>query len=1185
MNPVKFEIIAVDKSKPGTDSAGQNVDVLSTKIEQQKAVLESLQMELKKVQNAASKGAGMRTVEDVVMVDKLQKKINELQITLKELEMQKKQTSTAPIISTGTVDTMDKAIQRSNNLSYSVQQVARELPSLAMGPQMFFLAISNNLPILQDQLRLARQEYNALAAAGQKGVPVWKQVTSSIFSWQTALVAGITLLVMNGKAIGEWMSNLGKSRKEIDANRIAVENLSSARSKGATSAQAELTRLRLLYKATQDDTLAKGERNKAVDELQRKYPSYFGNLSNEAILAGKAATKYTALSKAILAAAKAREYEDKIVENEKEILKAKDERMGAMVESVKAQKDAEASTALYNQLLKDKAPLAQLQLVASQVASATTRIGEYGKKAEEATSKIDALNKVNKRLSSEINPSDLLFNDEKNPVTTKPVEPINDTDLIGDAQIKADKRIEEMRLAIMADSYKKRKLEAQLQFVDEINRIAEEERERLAQLEKARKSGLRITPQQVNGVTDQANTQRGLAKDVLSKKLSEIADEEYKTLTAKYQSYTDKRLGIERQYNEDLRRLIDLRTAAQESGDKQAVDALSRSIAQAMASKGKDTMKLDFEQLTESPEYVRAFEDLRNTGTETLEALMSELQKYKVEAGKNMDPESLREYSLTLQEIIDELESRDIFGVLAQRREELAQAESELAEAQANLGKVQNGGQIVNGAKMDPKSGKLSATYMNEQQALDQVTKAKDKYTKANNNMAKAEKRAKDVVNELCEALKEVGSIIGGQAGEIISLIGEIGQFAMMAMSGVSSASSTASASVKAVEKASVILAIIGAALQIAMKIANMFKEDDGVAAYEKAKKTYESYINILDRVIEKQKELFNLNSDNGKAAYEQAKKLLSDSADTARELGKQYLNAGASHGFLGMGSSASHGVAQNDNISDKAWAQAKAALGSDFYNYGIGDGRMTGLFNLPIELIQKLQKDALLFYSELDDDTRKYLDRLLEVGDKLDAIEHDRMTGLVSIDLESFSSGYLDMLNDLDMSNKDFADKFEDYIKNALLSSIITTKYKGQIDKLYEDWALATDSDNQLTPDEAAKLKKRQQELADALLKEREEMYKTFGFKKDSAEQSAQRGMINGVTEETASKLDGSIISQTNRLISVDETLVDIMQLLDRALGPIMSIAENTKRAAELLEMIQTDISTVRRDGVTIRN
>uniref|UniRef100_UPI0040297755 hypothetical protein n=1 Tax=Alistipes onderdonkii TaxID=328813 RepID=UPI0040297755 len=93
-------------------------------------------------------------------------------------------------------------------LSFQVQQVARELPSLTISAQQFFLAISNNLPMLADELSRARREYKNLKAEGKDGVPVWKQLLKSIASWQTLLVVGITAVTAYGKEIGKFFSQL-----------------------------------------------------------------------------------------------------------------------------------------------------------------------------------------------------------------------------------------------------------------------------------------------------------------------------------------------------------------------------------------------------------------------------------------------------------------------------------------------------------------------------------------------------------------------------------------------------------------------------------------------------------------------------------------------------------------------------------------------------------------------------------------------------------------------------------------------------------------------------------------------------------------------------------------------------------------------------------------------------------------
>lgn len=119
------------------------------------------------------------------------------------------------------------------NLNFQVQQLARELPSLSYGFNVFVGAISNNLPMLVDEVVRARREYAELMKTDpSKAVPVWKQLLSSVFSWQTALVAGITVLTLYSREIGTWIENLFKGEKAVksfkdaldDANDTLIEN-------------------------------------------------------------------------------------------------------------------------------------------------------------------------------------------------------------------------------------------------------------------------------------------------------------------------------------------------------------------------------------------------------------------------------------------------------------------------------------------------------------------------------------------------------------------------------------------------------------------------------------------------------------------------------------------------------------------------------------------------------------------------------------------------------------------------------------------------------------------------------------------------------------------------------------------------------------------------------------------------
>lgn len=108
-----------------------------------------------------------------------------------------------------------------SGLKYNIQQVARELPSLTIGAGQFFLAISNNLPMLVDELNRTKEINKALRDEGKKTVPVWRQVLSGIVSWQTALVVGITLLASYHKEIFGWIKGLwGVNQALMESDEI-----------------------------------------------------------------------------------------------------------------------------------------------------------------------------------------------------------------------------------------------------------------------------------------------------------------------------------------------------------------------------------------------------------------------------------------------------------------------------------------------------------------------------------------------------------------------------------------------------------------------------------------------------------------------------------------------------------------------------------------------------------------------------------------------------------------------------------------------------------------------------------------------------------------------------------------------------------------------------------------------------
>lgn len=226
-----------------------------------------------------------------------------------------------------------------NGLNVQTQQLLRELPSLTMSFNQFFLAISNNLPMFADELKRASEEFKRMKAEGLTAIPVWKQLLGSIFSLQSALVIGITLLSAYGSEIIDWVGSLFKAKDAVEDLESAYKQLENARRKGISDSVKERTELELLYRATQDESRSMKERNAAVEELQKKYPSYFGNMDKEQILAGASAMSYERLKNSIIAAAQARAMSEKIYESASLILDMENKRNSILVDRYQIQKE------------------------------------------------------------------------------------------------------------------------------------------------------------------------------------------------------------------------------------------------------------------------------------------------------------------------------------------------------------------------------------------------------------------------------------------------------------------------------------------------------------------------------------------------------------------------------------------------------------------------------------------------------------------------------------------------------------------------------------------------------------------------------------------------------------------------------------------------------------------------------
>lgn len=515
---------------------------------------------------------------------------------------------------------------------------------------------------------------------------------------------------------------------------------------------------------------------------------------------------------------------------------------------------------------------------------------------------------------------------------------------------------------------------------------------------------------------------------------------------------------------------------------------------------------------------------------------------------------------------------------------EYGESQAAVESAQEDLNTVMAGGEVVTGKYRD-ETGRLVAGLLTQEQA--------------ERNLAAAQNNRLKKQAALAQSLQGVAgrmSSYGQAAGTIISTLEGFGVTVDENVKGVVEGFNTMSEGISgfarsllSMDVGGMISGVVNTVGGAVKSVGSLFGADWGgersERRYLQAKEKYESYMEVLDRVISKQKELVSsmeaddfANADN---SYERARELLKKQQDYAREMGKAYLNAGASKGFLGVGSSASHGTDQRKDISRSAWEQARKVLGGDFDKYGIGDGRMTGLFDLPYEQLVRLRDEASGFWSELHEDTRNYLEQIIESEEAWQEVQDARKEALTKTDFDSFYNGFVSMLSDMDATSEDFAGSFEKYLQNAIFSALVATRYKDKIQKLYDSWADMADKDG-LSSMEAEKLRGDYQKMIDEMLAQREQIMEDFGWEGSSgssSSQSGRSGTFTALTQEQGTKLEGLFTSLQDHAGGIHKLLEELKQGRSADHDIFLQIAENTSYCKVLQDIFDL-LASKDRDG-----
>lgn len=1136
--PVQLEIFMKDLTKAGLQSVGKNVDDVENQTLQLISALKQVIAE-QKHQLEVNKAAGISYTQETANIQALTGQVRGLEAGLKSLKKTKEETAKTQAID---IDT-EAVTRKTNNLKMQFSQVARELPSLAMGPQMFILAISNNLPMLADAISDVRKQNELLAASGQKGVPVWKQLASSIFSWQTALVAAISLGIVFGKDIASWVKELINGKKAIDNNKEALENYKKAMLESQQTAQNETVQLNLLYKAAVDSSKGMNERISAVKELKKEYPQYFKNLSDEEILVGKAADKYNELATAIMASAKAQAAKETLIKNSKEILDLETK----ITEEYKKQELNEIKRTEAVGKLKEGQKQTFLP-VSNDVIDATNR--NYDRKFKESEEKITEwrrkiydLTKFNKSLADQVNIEDLLF--ESNGGGGETGTGSGKTDYasqLADARIRAQQTTEKLRIQIMQEGIAKRMALAKQEYDDSIADIDKQERDTLAKMDKARKQGDNIPQSQYDAVKESAKNNRVLAEQVYNEQIYQI-EQEYRDKATQslidynkqYGTYQEKRLAIAMDYARKI-------AAAETEGE---ADVLTRERDDKLAS-------LDFEGMKKGMDWDKIFGDLDRVSTDTLESLRKKLKEYLEGIGDDISPESFKEVMDAFKEIDSELADRSPFEAMKKGYEDYKSAMEEVRTAQNLLQQAQMDGSVIV-EEYDEATGTLTRKLVTQAEAEERLRAAQDKRYSAQKNLTEA-----------ANSIGQKGMAIVDAGNDIVDMLGNLGVKVPEAVSETLNGVSQVMNGLESIDITKPFSAITGS-IKILTGVGNTIAGLFGFggadySGYENLKSKYEGLIDIWDDLISKKQEYIDINyGAEAQKAAEEAKKLVNVQIERQRQLAIMLAGSGASIG------SHSLGYRVNDRMSSQDWQRLSGLVGEQV-------GSLGDVLGLDAGIIGNVLQDEK-FVSVLTDVNSEFIDYIQNIGsyaDQLEEIASKEQEAITGIGFDAFKDGYFDLISDLESTNEDLADNLEKNLQNAFFRSLIANKYNSQIKALYDNWVKL--GEDGLTRDEVDSLREQNQAMVDQMIKDREELMNTFGWSASGSgsSQSPGSGALTTMSQESISTFEGIGRNMQTHLANIDKFVQDLRESQKLDSETLATIASHTAYIVLIYDLME---------------
>jgi hypothetical protein len=1046
-----------------------------------------------------------------------------------------------------------------NGLSFSIQQVARELPSLAISPQTFFLAISNNLPILADQLALTRQRVKELKAEGQSFTPVWKQVIKSIISWQTLLVAGITVLTLYGKEITEWVGSLFKGKQAFDAAKQAAEQFHATMTEGAISAQAEITKLDLLYRAATNVAKPYNERKKAVERLQEIYPAYFGNMSEEQVMVGNAISAYNNLRDAIIEAAQARAAMDDITELQGQKI---------TIEYLPEYQQLFGTKQQYNAILMRGRLKGQTDEEYTALLQSYVKAMDEAQKAAEKT-----LEKNNNELYKKFKESGAKY-------LTEYVDSLNQ---------QSEYLLHTAEKLYTSSTWEENNAEAEA-----------------ARL-KAEQDAQKAASQQEKNLNDLAKAIQKLRDDALQAEIDSMKDGTEKRVAQIELDYQRRAEAI----NEAEQRIIELQGKLTQKQEelfaqlRQVNDNRRKNERhEAIAGPPIDTNFAEYwkKEQADWDEYYMKYGTFR----EKMQATKDYYDRKMAEAtteGARAAIQAERDTALAVFEVQASDWAKEIVNLSVKNLEELlSEAEAQLAAAEAAYDALASSGT------------QEAAGY------IDTINKLKARIAVLKSLLGKTKKEVSDsnwaegarLLNELSATAREAANALSefdeglGKAATFIATMASAAGNLIATIEGVTDAASAAGTAMSALEKASLVLTAISAGFQLIQGALSLFNFGPDYSEYEELKQQYEAINDIWDNLIDKKKEYIDISyGQEVRQTEQEIIDLVNKQTESYKELARARLNSG--------GSTTTRTIGRRTwrDMSAEGWAQAREALGNDVWKneWQNEANRMMWLTDLSADQLRTLRDEASIFWTQLDGDVQSYLNSIIEGEEKIEDARKKAQEQRTQISFDSMYDNFISTLMDMDASAKDFSEDFSQYLMKAVLTAKVGTLLSDQL----EGWYAAFDEamkDGVLTETETEKLREWWDEIVKSGLEMRDTIAQATGVENISSQSATSRG-FQAMSQDTGSELNGRftdiqgkvtdirgyVMTETQSIIGLISSITSIQiaavrnvqisnELLQYAVKTYLEVAEintTTQAMNDTLTYIREDITAIKRNTANI--